>query len=133
MFILEICNNQTFKNIHESAKINSVLAASNAHYAYLYAINIIGGRFELGEKAIAEDGYCSFYYAYAFGRFELGEPAIAKTPSYSYWYAEHVLYGPFPEGEHVIAKYAFISREYTQLVLKRDFYVDGKLICKYEE
>lgn len=37
--------------------------------------------------------------------FPLGEPAIAKTPSYSY--------------------------DYTNLILKRDFYLNDKLICKF--
>ena len=60
MFILNICNNQTIKNIHSSAIINSEIAASNAYYAYMYSYNIIGGRFELGEEAIAKS---IFYYA----------------------------------------------------------------------
>ena len=60
MFILEICNNQTIKNIHVAAKINPVLAATDAHYAYKYAINIIDGRFELGEKAISTSSYYSY-------------------------------------------------------------------------
>ena len=47
MFILNICNNQTIKNIHAAAIINSEIAASNAHYAYMYSYNIIGDNFEL--------------------------------------------------------------------------------------
>lgn len=91
MFILEICNNQTIKNIHESAKINADLAATDAKMAYKYAINIIGGRFELGEKAIAEDGYCSCYYAIKILKkpFPLGEPAIATSSYYSVLYHEY--------------------------------------------
>jgi hypothetical protein len=60
MFILNICNNQSIKNIHAVAIINSEIAASNAYYAYMYSYNIIGGRFELGEPAIAKS---IFYYA----------------------------------------------------------------------
>ena len=33
MFILNICNNQTIKNIHAAAIINSEIAATDAHYA----------------------------------------------------------------------------------------------------
>ena len=92
MFILEICNNQTFKNIHESAKINPVLAATDAHYAYLYAINIIGGRFELGEKAIATDPYYAYEYAISVirNKFKLGEPAIFSNPKFSFWYRDFI-------------------------------------------
>ena len=97
MFILEICNNQTFKNIHESAKINPVLAATDAKMAYKYAINIIGGRFELGEKAIAKDAQYSYMYAIKILKkpFPLGEPAIAKDAYYSYYYANVILKNRF--------------------------------------
>ena len=78
MFILNICNNQSIKNIHDAAIINSEIAASNAHYAYMYSYNIICGRFELGEEAISKNSF--FSYAYAIyvlnGPFPLGEPAI---------------------------------------------------------
>ena len=40
--------------------------------------------------------------------------------------------GEFPLGEPEIAKDAYHSKEYTNVVLKKDFYLDGKLICKYE-
>ena len=53
MFILEICNNQTFKNIHESAKINPDIAATHTYYAYLYAKDILKGSFPLGEIEIS--------------------------------------------------------------------------------
>ena len=59
MFILEICNNQTYRNIHNAAKINPVLAATNAHYAYLYAKDILKSSFSLGEPAIATNAYWS--------------------------------------------------------------------------
>ena len=107
MFILNICNNETIKNIHSSAIINSEIAASNAHYAYMYSYNIIGDRFELGEEAIAKSAHWSYIYALNVlnGRFELGEPAIAKSIFY----------------------YALV---YTNIILCCDFYLDGKLICE---
>ena len=109
MFILNICNNETIKNIHSSAIINSEIAASNAQYAYMYSYNIIGGRFELGEEAIAKSAHWSYIYALNVlnGRFELGEPAIAKSIFY----------------------YALV---YTNIILCCDFYLDGKLICEYK-
>ena len=47
-------------------------------------------------------------------------------------YAKDVLEGPFKLGEPEIAKDDHYSKRYTQEVLKKDFYLDGKLICKYE-
>ena len=40
--------------------------------------------------------------------------------------------GKFIEGEPEIAKDDHYLKRYTQEVLKKDFYLDGKLICKYE-
>ena len=65
-------------------------------------------------------------------KFPLGEPAIAKDSYYSYLYAFDILEGPFKLGEPEIAKDEFFSKRYTQEVLKKDFYLDGKLICKYK-
>ena len=75
----------------------------------MYSYNIIGGRFELGEEAIAKSADWSYIYALKVlnGRFELGEPAIAKS---------------------IIFYYA-----YTNNVLCCDFYLDGKLICEHEQ
>ena len=85
MFILEICNNQTFKNIHESAKINPVLAAMQSRYAYRYARDVLKGPFPEGESIIATDAFHSYDYAKNVlqGPFPLGEPAIAKNAMFS--------------------------------------------------
>ena len=45
---------------------------------------------------------------------------------------QEIYQGPFPLGEPAIAKSTEYSKKYTQEVLKKDFYLDGKLICKYE-
>ena len=134
MFILEICNIQTFKNIHEAAKINPDIAAITSETAIAYAFQN-NTRFELGEKAIAETPYNSYYYALSVlkGPFPLGENVLSRSAGYACRYAKNVLKGPFPLGEKAIAKNSSFSYEYTQRILKRDFYVDGKLICKYEE
>lgn len=48
-----------------------------------YAANVIKGRFEAGEAAIATDSYSSLKYAILLGtRFELGEPAISMVQCY---------------------------------------------------
>ncbi len=56
-----------------------------------------------------------------------GASTKVKTPT-----AKHILKGEFPLGEPAIAKSTEYSKEYTKNVLKKDFYLDGKLICKYE-
>ena len=61
----------------------------------------------------------------------LGEPIIAKNSHYSLVYAKYVLNGPFPLGESAIANDIFYSKEYTQDVLKKNFYLDGKFVCEY--
>ena len=61
------------------------------------------------------------------------EKIIAKNAHYAFYYASYVLNGqPFPLGEPAIAKDEYYSKEYTKYVLKKDFILDGKLICKYE-
>ena len=133
MFILEICNNQTYRNIHNAAKINPVLAATNAHYAYLYANDILKSSFPLGEPAIALSDYFSYAYATVLQQqFKLGEPAIANSTKYSYYYTIYVIKSPFPLGEPAIAKNSVFARDYTHLVLKHDFYLNDKLICEYK-
>ena len=47
-------------------------------------------------------------------------------------YAKIILKGPFKLGEPSIARMKLYTNVYTNEVLKKDFYLDGKLICKYE-
>jgi len=63
--------------------------------SYLYAKNVIGGRFELGEAAISKDAGYSYWYArdIIHERFILGEAEIIKDSEYSYLYARNVLRG----------------------------------------
>jgi len=55
--------------------------AKDSRYSYMYALNILGGRFRQGELAISTSAYDSFYYAIDIihGRFELAEPTIFGT------------------------------------------------------
>ena len=107
------------------------IAKTKPKWAFEYASE--HGRDKELEPTIAKDTYYSYYYAKEIlkGRFELGEPAIAKNSFYSYSYAG-ILNGPFPLGEPVISKNETYSYYYANYVLKKDFYLDGKLICKYE-
>ena len=78
----------------EEAKIPEFNGSINsALYSYHYAISVLNGRFELGEKAISKNAYHSYLYARNIlkGRFELGEKAISKSAGYSYLYARDIL------------------------------------------
>ena len=123
-------NNKLDKNI---ISILECLICVNPKYSLYYADIINEGRFQIGEKEIAKNSFCSFQYAYWVlnDKFLLGEPIIAKSAYYSLAYAKHVLSGSFPLGESQIANDAHYSKRYTQDVLKKDFYLDGKLVCEY--
>mgnify|MGYP003613337078 CR=1 FL=1 len=56
------------------------------------------------------------------------EKYIAKSPKFAYYYAQHVLFGPFPLGEKAISKDTDFARDYARDILKKDFYLNGKLI-----
>ena len=74
-----------------------------------------------------------YLYTNANDKSEELELIIAKDAKYSYRYAVYNLnHKPFKLGEPAIAKDEFYANEYTQYILKKDFYLDGKLICKYE-
>ena len=76
----------------------------------------------------------AYEYTSEHGKDEELEPIISTSSYHSYWYAKYILNAqPFPLGEKAIAKNAESSYSYTKSILKHDFYLDGKLICKYEE
>jgi hypothetical protein len=57
---------------------------------------------------------------------------IAENAQCSYLYAKFHLKDKFPLGEPVIAKDSYCSKQYTLNVLKKNFYLDNKLICEYK-
>jgi hypothetical protein len=77
-------------------KLESIIS-TNFYYSYLYARDLIKGRFIEGEKLIATDLYYSYCYAVQIikGRWEECEKTIATHPEHSYWYAHNVIKGPF--------------------------------------
>jgi hypothetical protein len=97
--------------------------AKDPKWAYEYALNVIKGRFELGEPVIAKDAKLAYNYALNIikGRFPLGEPAIAKDLKYAYWYARDVIKGRFPEGEPAIARDPYYAYIYAKDVIKGRF------------
>ena len=86
------------------------------------------------EKEIAKTNpKWAFEYALNHGKDEELESIIAKSADYSFKYTYEILHNkPFPLGEPAIAKDPYYSKKYTNDVLKKDFILDGKLICKYK-
>lgn len=79
---------------------------NNASICYMYARDILKGRFELGEELIIKDSEYSYWYARIVlrGRFELGEELISTSSKYSTWYAIMVTDKHFELGEDVIRR-----------------------------
>jgi hypothetical protein len=103
--VIELFWDKYADNPKELKKREAVIAKS-AKYSYLYAIDVLHGKFLLGEPAIAKSADYSYWYARNVlkGKSPLGEPAIAKDVLYSYWYAKYVLKGRFKLGEPAIEK-----------------------------
>lgn len=113
--------------------------AEGSEQSYWYAHTFLGGRFHLGEPAIATSAEWSYKYANDIvkpgtfipgsSRFPLGEEAIASDARYSYLYALSVLregdFVPgsyaFPPGEPAIATSGFHSYWYATNVLHERF------------
>ena len=91
--------------------------ATDAMWSFVYARNVLRGRFELGEPAIATSPEWAYCYAKnVLGEsFELGEPAIATLPYTSYGYAERVIRDRFELGEGAIARHDYWSLCYGRL------------------
>jgi len=98
------------------------IISKDAGYSYYYAINIIKGRWELGEPTISKDVYYSYIYAkdVVKGRWELGEPIIRKNANtyYSYCYARYVIKGKLPDFMHnqMILSNDEYAKEYIEFI-----------------
>jgi hypothetical protein len=87
-----------------------------AGLAYLYAVDIIQGRFIEAESIIATDPKTAFDYAvYVIkGRQPAAEPVIANDPRHAYYYANHVIKGRWLEAEAVIATDRHWAQRYNE-------------------
>ena len=97
-------------------------ALKSAEYAYIYAHDVIDGKFINGENIISKSPKYSYMYARHIldGRFELGDPVIATNAHYSYWYANYVLNGRFELGEPAIAADPEYSYKYRRDIYKSE-------------
>lgn len=66
------------------------------------------------EPLVINDPQDAYLYAREVleGRFPLGEPAIARNPNYSLYYARNVLNAPFLAGEEAILKSDWATMAY---------------------
>lgn len=89
--------------------------------AYLYARDIIKGRFPEGEATIMKDPISAFAYARDIikGRWEKAEPVIMKHPRAAYNYALSVIKGRWEDAEDVIMKDP-IAYDYVKRILSND-------------
>jgi hypothetical protein len=71
--------------------------ANDVYHSYLYARDVIKGKFEEGEKIISTDSRYSYWYALHIikGRWEEGEKIIATDSEYSWLYAKKIINHPF--------------------------------------
>ena len=108
--------------------------SKNPYCATYYAVDILKGKFPLGEKSISTEAFYSYKYASEVlkDRFPLGEEAISKEFDYSYFYASEVLKDRFPLGEEAISKMAGTSVGYTNLIGGR-FKLGEEAIFKNKE
>jgi hypothetical protein len=91
------------------------LILRSGYWSYIYARDVIRGRWEAGERIIASNAHISCAYARDVirGRWEKGESEIARDSLASYYYARDVIRGRFYLGE-VNIKGKDISLEYEQ-------------------
>ena len=99
--------------------------------AYLYAEDVIKGRWPEGEPVMAKDPEYAYYYAVNIidGRWPEAEEAIANEPDFAYFYATDVIEGRWPEGEPAIATDPRVAERYIKRFpeAKREWVMRGWL------
>jgi hypothetical protein len=93
------------------------ILAKCPHFAFLYAKDILKGRFQAAEAVIATDASLAQKYAvYVLkGPFPAGEATIAMNPGASYYYAVSALHARFKKGEEAIKKHAQHRTNYERM------------------
>ncbi len=102
---------QTF--LKSCSSIEEVLASEDApEYAYWYAENVIGGRWEEAEPLILTNVKWAYVYALDFidGRWPEAEPIISTDDQWAYMYAFNVIKGPWEVNGKVYNGYSSSSR-----------------------
>jgi hypothetical protein len=100
------------------------IIAKNAAASYLYAKNIIKGKFKLGEKIITDHDIKidDVRYAYEYARdiikgvWPEGEFNIARRAETAFLYAKNILKDKFPAGEKAISNNSNIALKYALII-----------------
>jgi hypothetical protein len=100
--------------------------SESPEYSYKYGREILNGRFEKGEKAIASDVNYAYDYAFYLKEYKNidwkgGEDIISKNAGYSYKYAMYVIKGRWEKGEEAISKSHEHIYQYAVNVLNDKF------------
>lgn len=84
-----------------SRELENVIAM-NGETAFLYALQVINGRFRKGEKSIARRPDIALKYAkfVLADRFREGEKGISSNPELCYEYFKHVVQDKLPKSMH---------------------------------
>ena len=96
--------------------MTSPKSIQTAEDAFLYARDVIKGRFPEGEAIIATDPRYAYCYSrdVICGRFENGESIIIIVPKYAYYYARDVVNGRWLDGELQILFSKYVT-DYARL------------------
>ena len=89
------CNGKINKNLEP-------FIIKNPYYAYLYARDIIKGRWLKAESIFIKDSHYAYFYALELikGRWIEAEDIISTNSQYAYLYAIDVIQGKLPENMH---------------------------------
>ena len=84
--------------------------------AYWYAREVIKGRWPEAEPIIMESAQGAYYYAHNVikGRWPKAEPIIMTDPQYAYYYARDVIKGGWPEAEPIIMTSPYFVYRYAR-------------------
>ena len=116
--------------LRSCSSIEEVLAHEQAsEWAYWYAENVIGGRWEEGEPIILTNSYYSYCYARIFvkGRWVEAEPLMLTDPYCAYWYARDIIKGRWAEAETIILTKSYLAEIYAHNIIKGPWEVNGKV------
>jgi hypothetical protein len=101
-------------------------------YAYLYADNVIEGRFPEAEEYIKTGAYWAYFYAKDVikGRWKEAEEYIKKDPHFACNYAEDVIKGRWPEAEEYIKKDPHYAHRYArEVIVDTNFWKNQELLA----
>lgn len=90
------------------------------HHLYLYARDVIKGRWPEAEEYIKTSPYTAWHYAYDIlqTRWPEAESIILTDHRSIYWYTRYVLFDRWPEGEKELLRIAAEGAAYKDVIMK---------------